>query len=317
MDKLNKFVTHPVVVLLSFVFTFGGFLLTLSNNIILQCIAVGILVVCTVVITACFIKYRFNIRSEKTKIEKEIRQTFEVMIQEEQKSYLAKAYAGMEKTMEFVRTLVDNSLHTKQVAFSEDHFRAVCKNICATVRTILLNVCNIDFSVCIKQIHTEEIIDYDYKNATTQTIARSGHKIVERSQNDSEFQKISDNTSFSDILETNSCWASPNLEFTASNRSQGGSTYKNPDENYRKYYKSTIVAPIRINSKYISPTITNCTSSAKPERYHYIAFLCVDSPETFELEDPLFTLASMILGVCGDALYPLFENKLIKEIENI
>ncbi len=307
MDKLDKFVSSPIVVLITYVLTLAGVILALNNNVILQIISMSVVLLCIIISTIVFIRFRCNVTKEKHKISQNV-----------QKTYFNQADAGVEKTMELVRTTVNNSLSMKQTQFSDDHFKSVCKDICTTIRTVLLNICGIDFSVCIKQILTDELVDCNYSEASTQTIARSGHKMVERSQNDSIPQKISDNTSFSEILDDDRMlgWASPNLNDTVRFYKEIGKEYKNPDKNYNDYYNSTLVVPIRINSRYMSPTILKYTNNTK--RHNCIAFLCVDSPKEFDANDEVFKkLAYKTLIACGDALYPLFENKLTKEIESI
>ncbi len=307
MDKLGKFVSHPLVVLFTYILTFIGVILALSNNIVLQIISVGMISICLVTSTIVFACFKCNVKKEKEQITESVKKT-----------YYNQANGGIEKALELVQSIVNNSLSMKQNKFSEDHFKSVCQNICSTVRSALLNISNIDFSVCIKQIITDELVDINYAEASTQTIARSGHRIYERSQNDSLPQKISDNTSFLEILENNRVigWASPNLNETVKSYKAAGKEYKNPDTNYSDYYNSTLVVPIRICSDYISPKILKYTNNT--QLYNCIAFLCVDSPKEFDAEDVAFkVIAYKTLIACGNALYPFFENKLINEIENI
>ena len=307
MDKLSKFVSNPIVILVTYILTFIGVILALSQNVILQIVSIGIMTLCIIIGTIFFIRFKCDVAKEKYKIKQNV-----------QKIYFNQADAGIEKTMELVQTMVNNSLSMKQTCFSEDHFKSVCKDICTSIRSILLNVCGIDFSVCIKQIITNELVDCNYSKVSTQTIARSGHKTIERSQNDSIPQQISNNTSFKEILENDRLlvWSSPNLKNTIACYKNLGKEYENPDKNYSNYYNSTLVVPIRIRAKYISPIILKYTNNTKT--YNCIAFLCADSPKEFDGNDEAFKLlASKILRACGDALYPLFENKLTKEIESI
>lgn len=307
MGKLNSIVTHPVVVLVSYVLTVIGFVVSLSSCFWLQLIATVVMIVDLLVVMICFIRYRFNIKKTKGQMEK----AFELQRQKYIKSVV-------DSISTFVEFDIDNSLNMKNNDVSDDHFQAICKNTCQQITNMLSKMCGIDFSTCLKQICADELINFDYCNAYTQTIARCGPQSAERSKNDYVKQMISENTSFLKVLQTNDrCWAAPDLEITEKLYNDMGDSYLNPDKSYKKYYKSTIVVPIRIKSKRLSPVIVEYSSSKKPEGYHYIAFLCVDSPKQFDKDDNSFLLASAILSAIGDALYPLFENKLVREINEV
>lgn len=306
-DKLNKIASHPALVISSYILTAIGFLISLSDNIVLQIIAIVIMAICFVVLITALIRYRLNVKAEKEYLQKEFEESYYITTQN-----------ILNKASNIVRSIVDDSLNVKQNCISDNHFNSICENVCKSISSLLLDTCNIEFSVCLKQICTEELLTYNCEEASTQTIARSGSRTVERQKNDFARQKISENTSFLSILKTNDrCWASHNLSETAQMMVKTKNEYKNPDKEYANYYSSTIVVPIRIKSKYISPTILEHSSKEKPEGFHYIAFLCIDSPKTFLPDDKNFNLASIVLASCGDALYPLFENKLVKEIDKV
>ena len=307
MERLNKFVTNPIVVLASYVLTVIGFLISLSCNFWLQLVATLIMAVNLFVLLICFIRYKLNIKKAKEQIKNEL----EIIT-------LKNIESAVDCVSTFVEFNIDNSLYLKNDDVTDDYFQSVCRNVCQHVGTVLSKICGIDFSVCLKKICVDELIDFDYCSACTQTIARSGKQAAERSKDDHMKQKISENTSFLRVLQKNyRCWASPNLEITENRYNQIGESYLNPDKNYRKYYKSTIVVPIRIKAKRVSQVIVDYSDSKKPEGYHYMAFLCVDSPKRFTEDDTDFLLASTILSTIGDALYPLFENKLVREINKV
>ena len=307
MDKLKNFVTHPSTVLVSYIFTTLGFFLSLSNNIVLQIIAMSIMTVCFIISIFYLVKFRLNIKKEKRKLKETLETT-----------YLDNTNQILCEASNLVRSIVDNSLNEKNDSIADQHFRSICENVCNSIGDLLLGICNIEFSVCLKQICVDKLITYDYEDAYTQTIARTGAKSVERARNDFARQPIADNTSFLTILQTNDrCWASPNLDKTKEILKKANSQYKNPDRDYKKYYCSTIVAPVRINSRFMSNTILQYAQTERPDRFHYMAFLCIDSPQKFSSKNKNFNLASLTLSICGDALYPLFENKLTKEIDMV
>lgn len=307
MNKLKKIVSHPIVVLLSYILTIAGFFVSLSNNIWLQVIAISAITVCFIVVTVFFIKYQLNLKKEKKRLEKQFTE-----------EYFHDANIIVKDVSAIVKSLVDNSLNIKKKSITEDHFQLICENICKSIGSLLYDFCKIEFSVCLKQICVDELLTNDYTSAKTQTIARNGKRTAEREKNDHMEQSISENTSFLTLLKSHEpFWASPNLKTTESLLKQGGSEYKNPDKDYKKYYSSTIVAPISINTKYISNTIIEHSSVVSLSRFHCLAFLCIDSPQTFLPNDKRFHLASVVLATCGDALYPLFENKLVKEIDKV
>lgn len=306
-DALNRIASHPALVISSYILTAVGFLFSLSDNLILQIIAISIMAICFSVLVIAFIRHRLNLKKEIERLEEQFEETYHNNTQN-----------IILKSSNIIRTVVDNSLNVKNNSITNEHFQSICENICKSIKMLLTEICGIEFSVCLKQICVEELLTYQYLDASTQTIARCGNKTEEREKNDFIKQPIAENTSFINILKSNDrCWASNDLTQTQKAMKKVGGEYKNPDKDYKKYYSSTIVVPIRINSKNLSNTILEYSSSEKPKGFHYIAFLCIDSPERFSPKDKNFNLASVVLASCGDALYPLFENKLVKEIDKV
>ena len=306
-SKLIKIASHPALIISSYIFTVVGFLVSLSDNIVLQIVAISIMAVCFTVLIIALIKYRLNVKEKAKRIEEEY-----------QNEYFDKTKKVMERVSDVVGSVVDNSLIVKNSSVSSGHFRSICENICNLIGSLLCEFCGIEFSVCLKQICVKELLTNQYAEASTQTIARSGSRKAERAKNDFKEQPISENTSFLTILNNNDrCWASHDLNETERIMKKVGDRYKNPDKDYKKYYLSTIVVPIRIAPKFISGTILEYSSVDSSKGFHYIAFLCIDSPQKFTSKDQRFNLASVVLAACGDALYPLFENKLVKEIDKV
>lgn len=307
MEKCKQIVTHPITVLLSYIIAVIGLLLALSENLWLQIIATSVVCLCAVLFLIYAIKWNFNYKEEKKRLTEEF-----------QKHYYANADKSIGKASNLIRDIINNSLNAQNIKISDEHFQSACKNICKSISDLLSALCGIEFNVCLKQICVDQLVANSYEDACTQVIARSGDRTGERSRNDHIRQRISENTSFLAIIQTNDrCWASPNLETTVSDLKRAGAEYRNPDARYEQYYNSTIVSPVRIDHRYVSNAILEYAHIEKPKGYHYIAFLCVDSPNTFSENDSRFKLASVTLAACGDALYPFFENKLVKEIKEV
>lgn len=302
--KLNGFLSHPVFVLCMNILGIVSFFFAFSDNIVLSVVFASIGSICLLLFVIFAIRYLFMVKKATKEIYDESVQT---------------ANSGVGKVRELLRTIIDETLYLRNSVCTDEAFSNACKNICTIIREVLFSICNIRFNVCLKRMCTDTLIDYNCFNASTKAIARCGTNYVERSANDFAEQKISDNTSFEFILnnESESGYAAPNLEKTVAKGLENGNQYKNPDPMFLNYYKSTIVVPVRIKSKYISEERKKLASDINPNSYNYIAFLCIDSSEIFESDDKIFKLAFNTLVVCGDALYPLLENKLIKEIEEV
>ncbi len=304
MEKIISILNHPSIIILTLLMDAISIVLSFSEGSIYRIICIIIIGIAVLIQSIFFIKFHCNLKKAKQKIKDDIKKEVNENIEN-----------TLNEIAEYVKSTVENSLDCKNKLSTEDHFEALCKTNCKAINKILLDICNIDFSVCLKRICVNKVIDFNYTDASTKTIARSGYKSAEREKNDLNSQKIAENTSFLNVLKGNiRCWASPNLEETENNMKKVGEEYKNPDTEYKNYYNSTIVAPIRISAKKISPKILEFSEKSNPEGYHYLAFLCVDSPKKFDINDSNFKFAMAILPTIGDALYPLFENKLIKTI---
>lgn len=198
----------------------------------------------------------------------------------------------------------------------ERHFSLLIERICSAIKDTIASIADEDFSVCIKGIVTESLMDSNIDNWRTKTIAREGPRREERARNDRLTQLIRDNTSFMQIL-NNSCdvWASNDLDKTKAVFDEQGEKYFNPDKTYKKYYKSTIVAPIRIHTEFVSQSILDLSPEFQEQSYHYLGFLCVDSLQTFSKDDKCFANLTALVKLLANGLYPVLENKLVNEIE--
>lgn len=128
-------------------------------------------------------------------------------------------------------------------------------------------------------INMEEGIDLD--DATVKTFARSKNTDLRRKSNDISHigPKLKDNTDFLDIVDPkrknkNSYFYQRDLIQYDKELKKVGEKYRNTTEDWDKYYRGTIVAPIRIANKYLHYTQEN-------EYYDIVGFVCVDSLSTW------------------------------------
>lgn len=300
--KLGAIVQNPVVVLLSYIISFASFFVSCNDNIILNSVFHGFIALYLVILTIYIAKRYFSIKTFKDNL---IFQSYN----DSKEIY--------ESLLEFSDDIVDKTLKVqKNKTMESDHFKDIIKNICSIIRRTVKKTTGEDFSVCIKSFSQTELMETDYLNMSTITLARDSDSFVKRSVNDNEKQKIADNTSFTNLLKEGALlWACPNLK-SIDPQLVAGATYKNPDGEYRKYYNSTVVVPIRTKIENVCQTILEY-SNTNNAKYHYLGFLCVDSMQTFQEDQIEFNKLCNLLVALGPALYPLLENYLKNEIEGL
>lgn len=119
------------------------------------------------------------------------------------------------------------------------------------------------------------------KTATVRTFCRSKNSQPERIANDKTDRtpkRIFDNSDFYDILDStnvdaNSYFYQSNLVDYKKKLKASGKKYKNTTEDWEKYYRSSIVVPIRAANERLFFT-------RRRAGYDVIGFLCVDSMST-------------------------------------
>ena len=136
---------------------------------------------------------------------------------------------------------------------------------------------------CIKLIENlhGQANEIDPKVATVKTFCRSRNTQPARMSNKhvgNKSKRIYENSDFYDILDPddtscNSCFYCSNLKEYAKYLKKSGKSYKNTTLNWDDYYRSTIVAPIRVANERLF--FNNLT-----EGYNVVGFLCVDSMST-------------------------------------
>lgn len=136
---------------------------------------------------------------------------------------------------------------------------------------------------CIKIIETEKgklSNNIKLEEATIRTFARSRNTDYNRGRNDKSKigPKLIDNTDFFEIIDPSEENSMPYFYKRDLVRYQKeldniGKTYKNTTSNWQKYYRGTIVAPIRIAREHLYYTEDD-------GYYDILGFLCVDSMST-------------------------------------
>lgn len=205
--------------------------------------------------------------------------------------------------------------------------RESCKNICGYIAEIYKSIFSSclgdnNISVCIKLIKTESMFDEDYMNWEMETIARNTATVQERLNDDNKIVKIADNTDFQIIISdkyNDDLFSFADMRNIKEDFLQ---TYKIEYKNSRgndfiKYYRSTIVIPVKIDCTHISKRFA-AQLQKKDEKSLVLGFLCIDSMKVFETlyEKDLFTLGVSYSKSIADSLYLFFEKVLLCHIEH-
>ena len=151
-----------------------------------------------------------------------------------------------------------------------------------------------EISACIKVIENTggDGKRIDIEQASIQTFCRSRNTDGERTSRDAfnevnvaKSVKINDNTDFYDILngDSSSCFYQRDLVAYAKKLEAAGKEYKNSTSQYWKYYRGTVVAPIRIAKKRLYYDESDLG-------FDVIGFLCIDTLSTnvFREKDKIF-----------------------------
>lgn len=301
--KVGNLVQNPYIVLLTYIMTVFSFFDIGSDNIWVIGAIYTFICLYLAFLTIYICKRYFSIKKFKDNLVKKTNSDNEEVVK---------------MLLEFSNTIVENSLKVKKKkSLDYDHFKNMVKNICSIIHKIVLQISGEEFSVCVKAFSLNELIETNYDNMATVTIARETKDFVKRSENDNQRQTISSNTSFKTLLDTGDfLWSCPDLT-KIDPKLVVGSSYKNPDDYYRNFYKSTIVVPIRTKMENVDPSIIEYSDNSKDVTYHYLGFLCIDSMQKFREDQAEFTKLYNVLILLGGALYPLLENYLVNEIEKV
>lgn len=199
---------------------------------------------------------------------------------------------------------------------SENYLEQMFRNVCSDIESIFNKLwINEKVSVCIKRIipQNQSNIDNDFMNWEVETIARSISTKQCRNKNNKKRVKIEENSDFLIIISPEyedsvfSCMdlTKVNKEFFETyNR-----PYRNSTKDYLKYYKSTIVAPIRIQVDKMNPKVR--PKWMEGIDYHLVGFLCIDTEKVFSGNPVQFDIGVEIAKASADMLYNLIENVLV------
>lgn len=201
----------------------------------------------------------------------------------------------------------------------EEFFKSCLLNFCQLIHDKLNRLLNTDFAVCIKSICLKDTSSIEVNEWKTKTEARiASNNLIRRSARDNEYQRVVDNTSFFNIVKENLLsWAAFDIEEVSKQLEECGQHYKNPDQDFRRYYKSTIVIPIVQKYENIPSELKTKLNIHSETTHHYLGFLCLDTEESFtSKEDEIFQAAINLALPLGELLYQVFSEKILLEIRS-
>lgn len=308
MKKVSfaKIISNPFVILGSYIVSALSLVISLCvGNKIVTYIVSGCLGAYIIAITIYIIKVYFSINRYKRNLKEK---------------YDIEAKKTTDDLINYTATVLDDIKNSTFCSLSKDRkdIKRDLDSLCAQLVKLFKLFLGKN-AVCIKIICTDSLVNIDYDKWSTQTIARDCEEdLVERREHDDVTQRLDENTSFYEIIKkAENCWASANLVKTKHKYEKGKMSYKNPDRNYLRYYKSTIVVPIYSQSNYMANEIREyIQNSATGVAIHVLGFLCIDSKNVFDNKNSqhIFETATKIAKIIGRTLYPVFENILIHEI---
>lgn len=299
---MKKFVSNPWVIFASYIISVAGLINSfVIDNIILHFFVSVFLIFYLIALTFFTLFKLLSMKKIRNELEKEY-------------------YEKQVNTFYFLEDIFEEIYKKKSIIHNsckdEDNlFVSSIENICGMIQNNIKTIFNLDFNVCFKSICVDSVISSDIDNWETQTIARSAKANYLRRIQDNSRQKLMNNTSFSSIVmkKDSTSWASYNLPELVKNMEKNGFDYKNPNENYVKFYKSTIVVPVRGDVSRIPSEIKSALIQKEKLSYHYLGFLCIDSKEVFSNEDMIFNNLIYLLIFIGNILYDICLEKLLNE----
>lgn len=226
-------------------------------------------------------------------------------------------YNMMHQIYHQLRNYKNQILYRDIQSLDEDYLGKICESLCNQIAQYFKTFFSADFCVCIKLIDTDTIDNTDFGNWRLKTIARDSNSPVERAALDATECYIKNKSDYYVIVSpkyADNFFASKNLtniekEFLLKYKIE----FKTNRKDYLKFYKSSMVLPIRIETKYVSKHLNMDHNST----HHILGFLCIDSKKTFDSDKDSFLFDAGIEAAksYADSLYHLFENYLIKMIE--
>ena len=235
------------------------------------------------------------------------------------KNYIDAKQEYIERTIEvgkylhkFEHNIRDDMGFGDEEISNRDFFINLCKSICNDTQSVIASLLDDDkVSVSIKKIITDEFVDTNYLEWQVETIARCSKSDPKRDR-DSSPKYISENSYLEIIVSpdyVDTVFVSQNLiNITTDFIKFYNKQYTNSTKNYLKYYKSTIVVPIRIEASKIGAELAGTLPNNL--QYYVIGFLCIDSLKTYD-DSQLFYAAEEFSKTIADSIYKLFEKNII------
>lgn len=210
-----------------------------------------------------------------------------------------------------------------------NYVKGICYKLCEHIHEYLKNNYGKEFSVCIKMIDSNSLkTSGNIDDAKVYTLCRAGKEYEKREEyekknylpdnslaSDHIYVNVKGNTDFYTILSNDkkniatTAFACSNLRMLyILSKILKNVNYENTTPKFWKYYKSTIVVPIRIEKKHLSKSFEVSISG---DGYQTIAFLCIDhkKPISKALKEEI---AGYMKGF-GDAFYGLLHEVAIMD----
>lgn len=301
---INKVSNSPLIILGGFIVSLLGLLLPLCvNDIYIKWTILIFFIIYLIILTVFVIKRYYDIMVFK----RNILERFEKSSKQSSKE-LHKFYHNL-------RYYIAEVNNDKNI--THKNFIKIVENLCNYLEAFYRNYLGDKVCICMKMIKTETMMNSDVMSWEVLTLGRGSTCDQSRRSSDDIPVKISENTDYQLVLSESSdnknWFASPNLQKVVEEYRSRGEEFHNSRKLFLDSYKSTIVVPIRIKTDYVSKILTSDSSHT----YHVIGFLCIDSMDTYDdIEQESNFLTSLEQAKAfGDSLYSLFEDYIIKQIE--
>lgn len=226
------------------------------------------------------------------------------------------------KKHEVFHKLRDGTFSAK--IFRRDHenykryIKGISETLCQSISEYLFLKYNKHFNICIKMIDiTSSRKSTSIDEMKVETLCRGGKDALKRTQQQQKrFVKVKEDTSYLHILSNdekkgrNSDFVCPNLLFYCVTQKALNKPYLPPIRTFYKKYLSTVVVPIRIDSREL-PHIDR-DYSTNETGYQVFGFLCLD----YKL--PIFRKTAKCicedLKAFADGLYIMFDEALNMDV---
>ena len=217
----------------------------------------------------------------------------------------------------------DNMHYSKDKKEYESHLsyykdiKNKCFPICQNIADFIKNKCGKEFSVCLKMTYYPKT---DNHRQAVYTLCRAGKNYKNREDYENKKNKISyidKNSDFENILNPSierDYFAASNLFMVKKLSGIFGLKYENSTKNFMKFYLSTIVVPIRIDSGRLHQA--NIPDVDLKEKHPIIAFLCIDykHPISKALKEELLIYMKGFANTFSNLFYEIIlEDRNIKD----